>query len=118
MYYIPHRNPAGGAMVAVSGLIAAVIAAYAFLMPLTGVNNTAGPLLVILAGVLLIIGGLILRMAVGRGLRITMRILILLALAGTAVAGLLLHQNLIALAMIIGLIGVIIDIIRPGRTAA
>ena len=118
MYYIPHRNPIGGATVAVSGLIAAAVAAYAYLAPLTGVNGTAGPLLVILAGGILIMGGLLLPMAVGRGLRVTLRILIVLALSGTAIAGLLLHQNLIAVAMIIGLVGVLVDIIRPGRTVA
>lgn len=78
-------------------------------------NDTAGPLLVILAGAVLIIGGLLLRMAVGRGLRVTLRILIVLALAGTAFAGLLLHRTLIAEGMILGLLGVIVDINCPGK---
>jgi len=86
------QNPAGPTLVAFAGLIAAITAGYAYLTPLTGVNDTAGPLLVIAAGLALIAGGLLLRAVSGRGVRMTLRVLVLLALVGTCFAGLLLHQ--------------------------
>ncbi|WP_447553256.1 hypothetical protein [Vreelandella sp. EE22] len=86
---------------------------YAYLTPLTGVTGTLGALVTILACLLLAGAALVLfKLGRGAGL-IAVRVLILLGLIGTFFAALLLHQWLLSAVMVIGLVGLVIDVARP-----
>lgn len=97
----------------VSAVIGLAIALYAYFVPLTGVTGSLGALGAIVFCALLIVMALILGVATARAARIVLRVLIVLALVGTCFAALLLHQWWISVAMGVGLVGLIIDLIRP-----
>ncbi|WP_110687894.1 hypothetical protein [Salinicola aestuarinus] len=103
----------GAIVLFVASLVGFAIALYAYLTPLTGVNGSLGALVVTLACLLLALLALLLVAAKGRGGRVVCRVVILLGLAGTGFAALLLHQWWITVAMVVGLIGLIIDMNRP-----
>lgn len=102
----------GAIVLFVASLVGFALALYAYFTPLTGVNGTPGALVVTLACVLLALLSLALGAAKGRGALTTLRVLILLGLAGTGFAALLLHQWWITVAMVVGLIGLVIDMNR------
>ncbi len=93
-------------------LVGFVVALYAYFVPLTGVTGSLGALIVIFACVALAILALMLMAVKGRGARNALRVLIFIGLVGTGVAGLLLHQWWLGVAMAVGLIGLILDMIR------
>ncbi|MDQ7727389.1 hypothetical protein [Halomonas sp. SpR8] len=101
----------------VASLAGLAIALYAYFAPLTGVTGTLGALVAIVACIALVVLALLLATVKGRGASITLRVLILLGLVGTFFAGILLHQWWICVAMVVGLVGLILDIILPSRQA-
>lgn len=68
---------------------------------------------VIVACAALAVMALILGAASARAVRIVLRVLIVLVLAGTCFAALLLQQWWICVAMGLGIAGVILDLVRP-----
>ncbi|MCB8889642.1 hypothetical protein [Vreelandella malpeensis] len=112
------RRRLGAGLLLVSALVGLLIALYAYLTPLTGVTGTLGALVALLACVVLAGASLALfKLNRGAGL-VILRVLILLGLAGTFFAALLLHQWLLCVAMVIGLIGWIIDLASPAPSNA
>lgn len=114
----PSRSSKMGALVLlVASLAGLAIALYAYFTPLTGVTGTLGALVAIIACLALAVMALLLFKVTRRGAAITLRILILMGLAGTFFASMLLHQWWIGAAMVVGLIGLIIDMSLPTRHA-
>ncbi|RKR07195.1 hypothetical protein C7446_0003 [Kushneria sinocarnis] len=102
----------GAIVLFAASLVGLAVALYAYFTPLTGVTGTLGAQVVILVTAVLAVAALVLAAVKNRGLRIVLRVLILLALGGTFVASLLLHQWWISAAMVVGLIGLILDMTR------
>ncbi|MCE3026169.1 hypothetical protein [Salinicola sp. DM10] len=109
-------KPLGAIVLLLAALVGAAVAGYAYVTPLTGVNGSLGALVVIFACLALALMALILMPLKHRGGRIFWRLLALIGLIGTGFAGLLLHQWGIAAAMVLGLIGLILDLRRPTTT--
>ena len=107
----------GAVAIVAGGLAGALVAAYAYLTPLTGVTGTAGALLVILSSVLILAAGLIVALIAHRGWRNLFRGLLFLGIVLTAIAGLFLHQPVLVAAMAVALLGWLIDIFTPARAA-
>lgn len=108
------RSSRLGAIVLLIALLAGLaIALYAYFTPLTGVTGTIGALVATVSCLALVVMALLLAVIKRRGASIALRILILLGLTGTFLAGLLLHQWWIGVAMVVGLIGLIFDMLRP-----
>ncbi|SDN19391.1 hypothetical protein [Vreelandella arcis] len=103
----------GAIVLLIASLAGLAIALYAYFTPLTGVTGTLGALVATVACLALVVMALLLAVIKSRGASIALRVLILLGLAGTFLAGLLLHQWWIGVAMVVGLIGLIIDMLRP-----
>lgn len=112
----PHSSRSGAIVLFVASLAGFAIALYAYITPLTGVTDTVGALVTILACAALAVMALILPALKGRGARNALRVLILLGLAGTGFAGLLLHQWWITVAMLVGLVGLVLDMALSTRT--
>ncbi|MFC0267193.1 hypothetical protein [Kushneria aurantia] len=112
---MPSSSPAraGALVLLVASLAGVALALYAYLAPLTGVTGTLGALIVILTCALLAIMALALMAVKARAGRNLLRALILIVLAGTAFAALLLHEWWLVAAMVLGLVGLIIDMVRP-----
>ncbi|WP_048305552.1 hypothetical protein [Halomonas sp. PR-M31] len=110
-------SKAGAILVFIASLVGLGVALYAYFAPLTGVNGSIGALVVILACIALAVMALILAAVNSRGALIALRILLLVGLVGTCVAGLLLHQWWIGVAMVVGLLGLILDMARHGSNA-
>lgn len=106
---------AGAIVLLAAALAGLAVALYAYITPLTGVTGTLGALVVILACLALALMALLLAALKGRGARIALRVLVLIGLVATFVAGLLLHQWWIGVAMVAGLVGLTLDIHRPAR---
>ncbi|MDI5891802.1 hypothetical protein [Halomonas rhizosphaerae] len=102
----------GAIVLFLASLAGLAIAFYAYITPLTGVTGTVGALIAIVACIALAVLALILSAVKRRGARIALRVLILLGLSGTFLAGLLLHLWWLSGAMVIGLVGLIIDMVR------
>ncbi|QNI02569.1 hypothetical protein HXW73_06285 [Halomonas sp. SH5A2] len=113
----PLSSKSGAIVLLIASLAGLAIALYAYFTPLTGVTGTLGALVAIVACIALAVLSLLLTAAKGRGTSITLRILILLGLGGTFFAATLLHQWWICVAMVVGLIGLILDMVRPARHA-
>lgn len=107
----------GALIVVAAAVVALVLGLYAYFAPLTGVNGTAGAIIFIVASAVIALAGLALPVLGRRGLRNTLRVLVLLGLLGTILAGVLLHLWWAVLALAVGLIGVIIDMTRPAHAA-
>ncbi|WP_227369447.1 hypothetical protein [Halomonas sp. M20] len=107
----------GAILLFVASLAGLGVALYAYFAPLTGVTGSIGALVVILACIALAVMALMLAAAKGRGALIALRILILVGLVGTCFAGLLLHQWWIGVAMAVGLLGLILDMVRHTSNA-
>lgn len=106
----------GAILLFAAALASSALAIYAYVTPLTGVSGTLGALIVIVTSIILAVAALVLPAISPRGWRNLWRILILLGLIGICFAGILLHRWWIGVAMVIGLIGLIIDM--TGRTRA
>ena len=111
------RAKLGAFVLLAASFIGLVIALYAYFTPLTGVTGSLGALVAIAACIVLVILALMLAALQGRGARISLRVLILVGLAGTFFAGLLLHQWWLCAAMVLGLAGLIMDLCRPAHNA-
>ena len=105
----------GAIVLLIASLTGLVIALYAYFTPLTGVTGTLGALIAIVACLTLVVMALLLASVKKCGAYIALRVLILPGLAGTFMVGLLLHQWWIGVAMVIGLIGLILDMVRPSH---
>ena len=99
----------------ISAVVGCLLALYAYLAPLTGVTGSLGALLAIVVSVVITVMALILAAMSGGTGRIIWRILIVIALAGNAFAGALLHEWWLCIAMGVGLIGLIINIVNSAR---
>nr|WP_299380403.1 hypothetical protein [uncultured Halomonas sp.] len=105
-------SKAGAMLLLIASLAGLGVALYAYFTPLTGVTGSIGALVAILACIALAVMALMLAAANGRGTLIALRILIFLGLVGTCFAGLLLHQWWVGVAMVVGLLGLILDMVR------
>jgi len=112
-----NRFRSGTILIVLAGLVSAILALYAYLTPLSGVTGTFGPLIVIGAALLIAVAALVMPKEGGRGWRITLGVLILLGLLGTAFAGVLLHRWFIPIALAVGLIGLILEMMADTSTA-
>ncbi|RUR42482.1 hypothetical protein [Vreelandella populi] len=111
------RHRLGGWILFLAALAGVAISLYAYLTPLTGVTGTLGALAAILGCAILAGAALALfKLQRGAGL-IILRVLILLGLAGTFFAAILLHQWLLAAVLVIGLVGLVIDVARPSSNS-
>lgn len=116
------RRRTGAWMLLIAALAGALISCYAYITPLTGVTGTLGALVAILACIALIVAALALFKLKRSGWLIMFRALTVIGLAGTFFAAMLLHQWWLGVAMVIGLIGLLIDIAsspsspKPTRT--
>ncbi|MGC3872218.1 hypothetical protein ACPF7Z_02975 [Halomonas sp. GXIMD04776] len=108
----PRLSKVGAILLFIASLAGLAVALYAYFTPLTGVTGSIGALVVILACVALAVMALILTAAKGHGALIALRFLIFIGLVGTCFAGLLLHQWWIGVAMAIGLLGLVLDMVR------
>ncbi len=102
----------------VASAVGCALAVFAYVTPLTGVNGSLGALIVIGACVALAIGAFGLAFVEHGVWHILLWVLLLFGLIGTAVAGLFLHRWWIAVALGVGLIGLVIDLTlfrRPAR---
>ncbi len=104
---------AGIIVLLLGSLVGLAVSLYAYFTPLTGVNGTLGALVVILSTIALVVLTLVLAPLSCRSGRVALRVLILLALVGTGFAGLLLHQWWLTAAMVVGLIGLLMDMASP-----
>ncbi|WP_244158308.1 hypothetical protein [Salinicola socius] len=107
---------AGIIVLLVASLAGLAISLYAYFTPLTGVNGSLGALAVILSTIALVIMTLVMAPLSCRSGRVALRLLILLALVGTGFAGLLLHQWWLTAAMVVGLIGLLLDMASPAAS--
>lgn len=113
----PRSNRLGATVLLIAALAGLAVALYAYFTPLTGVTGTLGALVAIVACFALAVMTLLLFIVKGHGASILVRILILMGLAGTFFAGMLLHQWWICAAMVVGLIGLIADMVRAAQHA-
>ncbi|HCH39183.1 MAG TPA: hypothetical protein DE191_06665 [Enterobacter sp.] len=104
---------AGTILLLLAAVIGVAVALYAWLTPLTGVTDTIGALGVAIASAVLAVLTLMLRAASGRGARIFLIIVTLVVLIGIGFAAALLHQYIITVAMVVGLIGLIMLSSKP-----
>jgi len=115
MIHSPYLRSAGVVVLFLSAIVGLALALYGYFVPLTGVNGSYGALLaVILTIVIALMAVVLARLAPGTG-RAAWRIALLILLAGTCFAGFLLHERWLSIAMLAGLIGLIIDVLRPAR---
>lgn len=108
----------GAVLTVAGGLAGAAIALYAYLTPLTGINGSAGALLVIVSSLLVAGAGLIIALIASRFGRNVLRVLTGLGILGTALAAGFLHQPMLIIAMVVAAIGLILDCMRPARRAS
>ncbi len=108
----------GAVMIFAGGLAGTIIAAYAYFAPLTGVTGTPGALLVVVTSLLILAAALVVALIASRGWRNLFRVLLLLGILGTAAAAVFLHEWVLIAAMAVALIGWLIDIFTPARSAA
>lgn len=113
----PLSPKSGAILLLIASLAGLAVALYAYFTPLTGVTGTLGALVAIVACIALAVLALLLATVEGRGISIALRILILIGLGGTFFAAMLLHQWWIGVAMVVGLIGLVLDLFRPARHA-
>lgn len=105
----------GALLLLLSAAAGFLLSLYVYLAPLTGVTGTVGALLAMVVSIVIVAMAVILMRIVGRGSRITWRVLILIALAGNCFAGALLHEWWLCLAMVVGFIGYLIDFSAPSH---
>lgn len=103
-----HKH-AGAVTLILASLVGFGIALYFYLMPLTGVNGTAGALLVVVSSLLMVIAGLVLYRVPSGTFALLVRVLTVLGTVGTLAAAWFLHEFWLMAAMAIALLGVIID---------
>lgn len=84
---------------------------YFYLTPLTGVNGTAGALLVVVSSLLMVMAGLVLYLVPSGTFPLLVRVLTVLGTLGTLTAAWFLHEFWLMAAMAIALLGVILDFV-------
>jgi len=117
----PLRSFPTGAFVLLASAVAGLaLALYAYFTPLTGVTGTLGALAVSAACTVLAVLALAQRVAVKHTARATLRVATVVLLLAICFAALLLHRWWICVAMGVGLLCLVVDMIRPAgasRTA-
>ena len=112
----PFRSsPAGVILLLASAVVALALALYAYFTPLTGVTGTLGALAVSVACAVLAVMAFSLGVVGNHASRITLRLSIVLLLLAICFAALLLHRWWICVAMGVGLVGLIINVVRSVR---
>jgi len=99
-------NP-GGNLLTLSAAVGAVVAAFAYFDPASGINGTPGALLVIASSTAICLAGLVLvAAALRRGFfHAILVVLLLLGILGTALAAAMLHSALLLAMMGLCLLG-------------
>ncbi|SFE54238.1 hypothetical protein [Roseivivax sediminis] len=105
------RSPLGATVTALAALAGAGLALYLYLTPLTGVTGTIGALIVVVAALLVALGAILIA-TTGHPV---WRWLTILGIIGTAIAAAFLHGWWIVVAMIVALVGIVLDGIGPVR---
>ena len=108
--------PAGLILLLASAAAGLLLALYAYFAPLTGVTGTVGALAVIVSCAALAAMALALGAVGKHAARITLRVLIGLLLLATCFAALLLHRWGICVAMGVGFVGLVIEMLRSAGT--
>lgn len=110
-------NPAGAGFLLwiIGALVALGVAAQGYLTPYSGIDGTGGALLVVVSSALLLGAGLVVGPGLAAGwLAVTLLVLSLLDVIGTAVAGYFLDRPLIIAGVVLALVGVALNrLIRP-----
>jgi hypothetical protein len=110
-----NRHTYGSWLIAVAAALGFILSLYRYLSVGDGVSFTAGALLVVVSSALILAASLLISLvAVPRWLGITLSVLLLLGLLGTAFAGWLLESYWLSALMIIGLVGWFIHLAEPG----
>jgi hypothetical protein len=118
MSMAPFRSSQPGEIALLAGAIAGLgLAFHAYVTPLTGVTGTLGALAVIGACAALAVMALAQCVVAGHAARVTLRVLVVLTLLATCFAALLLHQGWICVAMGVGLVGLLVEVIRSAAAA-
>ena len=104
-----HARRTGPMLLLVASLVGIGISLYYYLTPLSGVNGTSGALLVVVSTLLMALAGLLLFPIRRGGAGTLFRVLALLAGLGTLAAAWFLHEFWLMAAMVVALVGVIID---------
>lgn len=112
-----HSSKLSSSVLLIASLGGLTIALYAYVTPLTGVTGSLGALIALFACVALAIMALLLAVPKRRVATISLRVVIFIALFGTFFIGLLLHQWWISVAMVVGLLGLILDMTLPSNQA-
>ena len=97
----------GHSLTAIAALVGAIVAGYAYLTPGSGVDNTAGALLVTGASILILLAALLLALAAGvpRWLRGLFLVLLFLGIVLTGIAGYFLELEIVVGATVVAFIG-------------
>ena len=122
---LPNTNPTvapGAGLIAAAALVGAIIAAWSFFAPMTGITGTPGALLVLVSSLLLVLDGGILNFARHGAVYWTFIVLGILGVLGTLAAAWFLHAFWLMTAMVVVAIGIIVEIAlhasRPAKGAA
>ncbi len=111
----------GASLIAAAALVGAVIAAWNFFAPMTGITGTAGAMLVLVSSLLLVLDGAILNFFRHGAVYWTFIVLGILGVIGTLAAALFLHAGWLMTAMVVVAIGIIVEIVlhasRPAKGA-
>ncbi|GGB18684.1 hypothetical protein [Allosediminivita pacifica] len=97
-------------LILAGALAGAAVAVYNYLTPLTGVTGSLGALIVIASSILLIIAGVLIQLSQPGGWRSLLRTLVVLGAIGTGLAAYFLHEWWLIVAMVIVLVGVVLDV--------
>lgn len=99
----------GPVVLTIASLIGLAIALYYYFMPMTGVTETPGALLVVISSLLLTLAGIVLCLAHAAWLALTVRFLAGLGCIGTIAAAYFLHEFSLMAVMTVALFAVIAD---------
>lgn len=102
---------AGIILLVASALAGLALALYAYFTPLTGVTGTIGALAPVAVSAIVAVLALLLTGVDGRAGRIVLRLVILIGLAGNVFAGVLLQEWWVCIAMAVGFVGLLIDML-------
>ncbi len=100
----------GAALVILAALAGLGLSLWYYFAPLTGVNGSAGALLVIVASALLIVDGIVLYLTGPGALRVVFIVLGILGAVGTLAAAWFLHGWWLMAAMVVVLLGIVVSI--------
>lgn len=108
---------AGTAVLLFSAAVALLVALYAYATPLTGVTGTPGALLAVVVSIAIIFLTGLLPRSRPHASRAFWRAVLVILLAGNGFAGMLLHEWGLVIAMAVGFIGLVIDMLGKRRVS-